>query len=245
MTATRQTSSSTRPTDGLTTLIFDVLGTVVDQSGSIREQASQILGDAGVEGGRIPSLLEHAEDRLDALMTEVIQGRRRWETHEQLRRSAWVDAIAEAGLERLSAPVLDELAAACHRLRPWPEAPGALRTLGRSFTVVALSNGDMAELVDLSAAGGLAWHGVLSGQFVRSFKPDPAVYRLALDLLAIAPGRAMLVAAHPFDLRAAAQQGLATAYIARPGAERPRPDDAFTLHAADLAELARQLGATP
>ena len=114
-------------------------------------------------------------------------------------------SIREAGLEPLPAPVLDTLAAACHRLRPWPEAPGALRTLGRSFTVVALSNGDVAELVDCSAAGGLAWHGVLSGQFARTFKPDPAAYRMALDLLAVAPGRAMLIAAHlcwPFTLSA-------------------------------------------
>ena len=228
--------------DGVTTLIFDVLGTVVDEAGSIREDAGKTLREVGMGDERGADLLERAEERLDALLTEVIEGRRPWETHERLRRAAWVDAVAERGVGPLPGPVLDALAAACHRLRPWPEAPAALRTLARSFTVVALSNGDVAELVDLSSFAGLAWHGVLSGQFVRSYKPDPAVYRMALDMLAAAPERAMLVAAHPWDLRAAAEQGLATAYIARPDAARPRADDAFSMQAADLDDLARQLG---
>ena len=40
-------------------------------------------------------------------------------------------------------------------------------------------------LTDLFAAGGLTWHCVLSGEMVHAYKPDPAVYRLALDRLAL------------------------------------------------------------
>jgi 2-haloacid dehalogenase len=48
-----------------------------------------------------------------------------------------------------------------------------------------------------------------------------------------------MVAAHPWDLRAAARHGLRTAYVARPGAEPPAPDDRFDVRVSDLAELAQ------
>lgn len=230
-----------RAAHGVTTLLFDVLGTVVDVEGSIRALAGPLLLQAGVAAERIPRLLGRWQAHMGALIAAVREGDRPCATYQQLRRAALAAAVAEAELAPLAAPDLDAVAAVIRRSRPWPEAAGALRALGRSFRLVALSDGDFALLVDLAAAGGLAWHGVLSGQFVRTYKPDPAVYRLALDLLAIAPARAMLVAAHPFDLRAAAAHGLATAYIARPGAARPPADDAFTLHAADFTDLARQL----
>ena len=52
----------------------------------------------------------------------------------------------------------------------------------------------------------------------------------------------MMVAAHPWDLRAAAEHGMATAFIARPEADPPRADDDFDLTVTDLTELADRLG---
>jgi 2-haloacid dehalogenase len=51
----------------------------------------------------------------------------------------------------------------------------------------------------------------------------------------------MMVAAHPWDLRAAADHGLRTAYVARPGEGVPEPGDHFDVSVADLAELAAVL----
>jgi 2-haloacid dehalogenase len=116
----------------------------------------------------------------------------------------------------------------------------ALRTLRQVTTAVALSNADLAELAALSRHGGLSWHAALSGEHVRAFKPDPAVYQMALRLLDAEPSTVLMVAAHPWDLRAAAEHGLATAYVSRPGAEDPGPDD-FDLQVGDLAELAQLL----
>jgi 2-haloacid dehalogenase len=48
-----------------------------------------------------------------------------------------------------------------------------------------------------------------------------------------------MVAAHPWDLRAAARHGLRTAYVARPGADAPEPGDRFDFTVRDLAELAQ------
>jgi 2-haloacid dehalogenase len=93
----------------------------------------------------------------------------------------------------------------------------------------------------MSAAGGLAWHGVLSAELARAYKPDPAVYRMALELLGLDPRHTMMIAAHPWDLRAAAGHGLRTGYIARSGEGIPAPEDQFDVHATDLADLAAQL----
>jgi 2-haloacid dehalogenase len=51
----------------------------------------------------------------------------------------------------------------------------------------------------------------------------------------------MMIAAHPWDLRAAAGHGRRTGYIARRGEGVPAPVDQFDVHATDLADLAAQL----
>jgi len=103
--------------------------------------------------------------------------------------------------------------------------------------VVGLSNADLAELVGLSRHGALSWHGLLSGELVKSFKPDPAVYRMALGVLDVPAEEVLMVAAHPWDLRAAADLGLATAYVARPDSEAPAAEDNFDISVPDLASL--------
>jgi 2-haloacid dehalogenase len=54
-----------------------------------------------------------------------------------------------------------------------------------------------------------------------------------------------MVAAHPWDLRAAAAQGLLTAYIQRAGEGAPEPSDTFDLAVPDLTALADRLHAMP
>lgn len=83
--------------------------------------------------------------------------------------------------------------------------------------------------------------GALSTGSVRTFKPAPAAYQYAIDALRLDPARTLFVAAHPWDLRAAAEHGFRTAYIARPGAQRPSADDRFDLHADDLTALVESL----
>jgi 2-haloacid dehalogenase len=78
---------------------------------------------------------------------------------------------------------------------------------------------------------------VLSGALVEAYKPSPAVYELAITSLGLDPSRTLMVAAHAWDLRAAASHGLKTAFVARPGADPPRADDRFDLHVEDLGAL--------
>ena len=96
---------------------------------------------------------------------------------------------------------------------------------------------------------GLPWDCVLSAELFRKYKPHPDVYRGAADLLGVAPGELLMVAAHPSDLAAAQRAGLKTAYVERPlergpgGAPENSAGQRFDLMASDFIDLAGKLGA--
>ncbi|NUR39648.1 MAG: HAD-IA family hydrolase, partial [Streptomyces sp.] len=74
-----------------------------------------------------------------------------------------------------------------------------------------------------------------------TYKPDPAVYQLAVTVSGLPPERLLMVAAHAWDLRGAQRLGLRTAYVARPVGDPPAPEDRFDLYADDLTDLADRL----
>ena len=223
--------------DEVDTLLFDVLGTVVDEAGSMRAELAAALGQVGAEQ-QADALAAAWQDRFGVLVGAIGQGAP-WRSTDELNAQALADVLRDG--PRLPEATMARLGRAGHRLRPWPDAQQALGRLARRFTIVALSNGNLSMLTDLFAAGGLTWHGVLSGELVHAYKPDPAVYRLALDRLELDPRRTLMVAAHPWDLRAAAALGLRTAYIERAGEGTPDPSDVFDLSVPDLAALASRL----
>jgi 2-haloacid dehalogenase len=223
--------------DDVDTLLFDVLGTVVDEAGSMRAELA--AGLAHTDAGRQAEALAAAWARRFAALVSLIGEGAPWRSTDDLNAEALASVLRDG--PQLPEATVRHLALAGHRLRPWPDAEAALRRLAGRFTIVALSNGSLSMLTDLFAAAGLTWHCVLSGEMVHAYKPDPAVYRLALDQLALDPRRTLMVAAHPWDLRAAAAQGLRTAYIQRAGEGTPEPSDTFDLSVPDLAALAASL----
>ena len=223
--------------DGVDTLLFDVLGTVVDEAGSMRAELAAALDEAGV-GGDAEALTEAWSRRFAVLVSAIGEGAP-WRSTDELNAEALADVLRDG--PQLPDAAIRRLGLSGHRLKPWPDAQAALRRIAERFTVVALSNGNLSMLTDLFAAGGLTWHCVLSGETVHAYKPDPAVYRLALDRLELDPRRTLMVAAHPWDLRAAATHGLLTAYVQRAGEGAPEPSDAFDLEVPDLSALATHL----
>ena len=247
------------PPAGVATLIFDVLGTVVDEAGSVTAETARALAATGAGAAQADRVATEWARRVEELTGQVAAGGAPWRSNDALRRDALLEALRTAGPDGLSPALagdqalaghqalIDDLALVGHRLRPWPDSPRGLRALAGHFTVVALSNASLAQLASMSAAGGLGWHCVLSAELTRAYKPDPSVYQMALDLLGLDPRHAMMIAAHPWDLRAAAGHGMRTGYVARPGEGTPAADDHFDVYATDLADLAGRLmrGASP
>jgi len=117
--------------------------------------------------------------------------------------------------------------------------------LRRDRVVAALSNGNMALLVDLVRHGDLRFDCLLSAEFAQVYKPEAEVYLTGVRLLGLEPRGAMMVAAHPIDLKGARGAGLRTAFIDRPleyGPDSPpREDPDADISVKDLDELAARL----
>lgn len=229
-------------------LAFDVFGTVVDYRGTIMEEGARFSAGTGVvvDWGQFADAWRA---RYRPSMDRVMNGELPWTTIDALHRLALDDLLGEFGLETLTEGQRAGLNRVWRRLRPWPDSISGLTRLRAHYVIATLSNGNMALLVDMSKHSRLPWDCILSAELARAYKPDPAVYRMACTLLDLPPAEIMMVAAHQDDLRAARATGMRTAFIPRPLEHGPdaapdlTPDPSFDIVAADLVDLARQLGA--
>lgn len=113
--------------------------------------------------------------------------------------------------------------------------------LAERFPLIGLSHASRTALLGLNAHAGLRRHQALSAEDVRTYKPDPAVYRLAGTVSGRPPERLLMVAAHAWDLPGARRLGLRTAYVARPVGDAPSSTHRCDLHTADLTDLTDRL----
>ena len=181
-------------------------------------------------------------------MDKVRTGALPWTNLDGLHRLALEELLAEFGIDGVSDAAKAELNLAWHRLDPWPDAPAGLARLKARFIIAAMSNGNVALMTNLARFAGLPWDCILGAELARAYKPDPKTYRTGVELLGLQPGEAMMVAAHPGDLQAAAAVGLKTALVPRPlergpaAAVEPITTGAFDVVAADFRDLAAKLG---
>ncbi len=230
----------------LKVLAFDVFGTVVDwRSGVMAELAAVARDhDLSVDTG---TFADAWRKRYQPFLDRARRGEMPWQVLDDLHRAALREVVAEFSLQVLPETDLDRLVLAWHHLPPWPDSVSGLTRLRSRFVLTTLSNGGMALLVELARTAHLPFDCILSTELVKSYKPDPRIYRLVPDLLAVHPAQAMMVAAHSYDLAAAADQGMRTAFVRRPqewGTEKAAiPDFPVDIVAEDFLDLASQLGA--
>ena len=233
---------------GIKALLFDVFGTVVDwRSSVIREAAA--FGEATGVAADWAALADAWRGKYQPFMDKVRTGELPWTNLDALHRLALEELLAEFGIEGAGEAAKAELNCAWHRLEAWPDAPAGLARLRARYVIAALSNGNVAMMTNLARYAALPWDCILGAELARAYKPDPKVYLTAVELLGLQPEQAMMVAAHPGDLHAAAALGLKTALVPRPlehgptAAAEPLPDAPFDHVAPDLRALAAQLEA--
>ena len=231
-------------------LTFDVFGTVVDWRTPVIAEVETAARSAGIEDIDAPAVADAWRAGYPRVMNEVREGTRPWAPIDTLHRAILDEDLApNHGLAPLTEAQRTHLNLAWHRLTPWPDAVEGLTRLKANYTIATLSNGNVALLNNMAKQAGLPWDLILSAELFGHFKPDPEVYLGAARLLGLQPHEVMMVATHAGDLRAAAANGLRTAYVPRPlewGPDRPQPgkrdDDAFDIEAEDFVELAEALG---
>src|SRR5690606_17341341 len=84
------------------------------------------------------------------------------------------------------------LARAGRRLPPWSDTVSGLALLAERFPVIGLSNASRTALLELNAHAGLRWHQAMSAEDARTYKPDPAIYRLAVTVSGRPPERLLM-----------------------------------------------------
>jgi 2-haloacid dehalogenase len=227
------------PHPDIDVIVFDILGTMVDEPGGIWRGVRALAPELDVV--KTDLLVETWNRHVEEQQQEILAGRRPYASSTVIDREAAERVAAEAGVD--DAAAVRALAGAGQRLEPWPDSVAALDRLASRFAVVGLSNADHTALTRIGAHAGLRWHQVLSAADAHAYKPHPDVYRLAIANADLAPDRLLMVAAHAWDLRGAQAMGMRTAYVERPVGDPPAATDAFDLTATSLDDLATRLGA--
>jgi 2-haloacid dehalogenase len=225
--------------DGVTTLMFDFYGTVVDMQSSLTEAITPFLKEKKYDGR--PSQLvtwwrrTHFENSMiDALLHKE---------HTPYREIGFraVDYTLErAGIAHTDDEVR-KLVDAITRLKPFADVAAALDRLRTKYKLVILSNGDPDMLASGVAYAGIPFDCVISVAEAGSFKPHVSTYRKAAELIGAQPAEILFVANHAFDCVGAKAFGMRAAFIdrrKRPFGKTPYQPDIIV---ADFNELADEL----
>ncbi|MHA1547638.1 MAG: haloacid dehalogenase type II [Alphaproteobacteria bacterium] len=229
-------------------VLFDVFGTVVDWRGSIIRELTEL----GERRGIVSDWGEFADRWRDGYhdgIQDFFGKKRQWLKADAMHFERLQTLKSDFGLGDLSSEELTRLNKAWHRLAPWPDARAGLTRLKQKFIIGTLSNGDNGLLVHMAKNAGLPWDVIMGAENFKSYKPDPAVYLGAVDLLGYQPHEVMMAAAHLTDLHNAKKSGLQTAFVVRPhefgdgGVEPDLVADEFVdVDATDFDDLAQKIG---
>jgi 2-haloacid dehalogenase len=210
--------------------VFDAYGTLFDFA-SAAAQCTQALGP------KAPALTAMWRDKqLQYTWLRSLQGR-----HADFFEvtAAALDYTLEA--LGIAAPGLRERLLDLYRtLACFPEVPDVLRQLkAAGFRMAILSNGSPPMLDDVVRAAGLKdlFDHVLSVEEVGVFKPDPRVYRLAVERLGLPAGAISFQSSNAWDAFAASAFGMRVVWCNRYGQPRERLPGAPDREIATLAAL--------
>jgi 2-haloacid dehalogenase len=225
-------------------LFFDVFGTLVDWRTGVSRDAKSILRPRGYAIDW-KAFADAWRDEYQPGMEEVRSGRIPYTKLDVLHRRMLQKILPRFGLEKLDASALDQLTLAWHRLDAWKEVPTGLAKLRQRYLIAPVSNGNVALMSDLARRNDIHWDAILGADLARDFKPKAAVYLAAVDAFNLQPGQCMMCAAHSGDLKAAADSGLRTAFIARPeehpGVSETAPNVTVDIVVRSTDELAARL----
>jgi 2-haloacid dehalogenase len=196
-------------------LLFDVFGTVVDWRSSIIADLTKFGSDKGIKADWV-TFTDEWRGLYQPAMEDVRSGRRAWTILDVLHRESLENLLEKHGITGLSEADKGHINRAWHRLNSWPDTVEGLRRLKTRYIIGTLSNGNVGLLTRMAKHAGLPWDVVLGSETARAYKPLPQAYLASAELLNLAPGQVMLVAAHNGDLAAAASCGLRTAFVPRP-----------------------------
>jgi 2-haloacid dehalogenase len=234
------------PERAVRAIVFDTFGTIVDWRASLIHSFRRFGMERGLEAS-----WEKLADRWRAAyqpsLDRVRRGELEWTILDELHHASLVELLPEFGIASLAASDLRFLTSCWHRLSPWPDAVQGLRRLKGKYIIGPLSNGNLSLLVNLAKFAELPWDVIFGADLFRHYKPDPETYLGVCAFLRLRPEQVIMAAAHNYDLSAARELGLRTAFIPRPMEHGPGQttdlcaDQPWDIIATDLVDLSEQL----
>jgi 2-haloacid dehalogenase len=193
-------------------LVFDAYGTIFDVD-SVSSQCETLWPGRGAAVSRTWRSKQLEYSWLRSLMG-------RYADFETVTTDALRYACQSLDLQ-CTATNIEQLLFAYRNLTVFPDAVAALRDIGSRKRAI-LSNGSPAMLQAVVRNGGLEdmFDAVLSVDTVRVYKPDPRVYRHAVDALQVDPVQTGFVSASSWDICGARSFGFQTFWINRNAAPR-------------------------
>lgn len=220
---------------GIQACVFDAYGTLFDVHSAVGRHRSRL----GENSDRVSMMWRTKQ--LEYTWLRSLMGRHAdfWKvTGDALDYALDACDAADSALRH-------DLMEAYLKLDAYPEVPAVLKRIrGRGMKTAILSNGSPAMLE--SAVRGAGIHNlldaVLSVEDVGIFKPEPRVYQLAVDRLAVPAGAISFQSSNAWDAVGAATFGMRVAWVNRFGQRRERLTADPDAELETLAELPAILG---
>jgi 2-haloacid dehalogenase len=188
---------------------FDIYGTLIDPHGVVEELTRHL-------GERAPAFSSQwREKQLEYSFRRGLM--QRYEEFPVCTRQAldYTDSLMQTGLDE---SVKQGLMRIYRELPAFDDVPESLQALAdRGFRLFAFSNGTADDVSGLLRHAGIEryFEGVVSVDAVRSFKPDPKVYRHFIEVSGGAAGHCWLVSCNVFDVIGAVSAGMKAAWLRR------------------------------
>ena len=211
------------------TIAFDTGGTVLDWHGGLVKALARVAARHGVVMDWHPV----ANDWRRRTMKGIV-GQQQPDFHmDDVHRRVLDETLSHFGLQAFSSDERTELWRTWHELDAWPDFPGALAALRAALPVVSLTMLPTSLVIDVSRRNGISWDAIISCEMIGVYKPHALAYETAARWLNLKPSEIRMVAGHNFDLNAAHQVGMRTAFVHRPdewgpqGPPDPQPNMAY------------------
>ncbi|KAJ8597142.1 haloacid dehalogenase [Rhizopogon salebrosus TDB-379] len=236
--------------------VFDVFGTVVNWHSAVTREVPRHSKGLILEGSQdaIDFALEWRAGYY-AHVARVAQGGEGTLNTDAMHREILDNMLTTPRWSRLAdvwgEADREELTMIWHNLDAYKDTIPGLTELKSHVNILAFSNGNFKLLLDLAKNKGLPWDGIFSSEMLGTYKPNKQAYQSALYHLSLPPHKVAMVAAHTWDLLAAASAGLKTIYVPRPNEDsrevrenmRSKKDGGeVDLVVKDFQELARLMG---
>lgn len=187
---------------------FDCYGTLINWERGILDALRPVLATHDVRAGDEELLSLYAELEHAAQDGE-------YRSYRQVLRAVMAGFREHYGIE-LNAEELDALALSVGRWEPFPDTAASLRALHRHYRIVIATNIDNDLFALTRPKLGVELDGVITAEFVHSYKPAPRHFKAALALLDLTPDKVLHVAESRYhDIAPAKSLGFATVWVRR------------------------------